>query len=104
MIDEQGGIEVSLISFPDLLRDLAADGTEIALVKMDIEGVEYDVIQQICDQGLVRSIGQLLVEFHHYFPGLEASSTQRAVRQLKECGFGIAWISRTNREYLFVRK
>ena len=74
------------------------------LVKMDIEGVEYDVIQQICDQGLVRSIGQLLVEFHHYFPGLEASSTQRAVRQLKECGFGIAWISRTNREYLFVRK
>jgi FkbM family methyltransferase len=74
------------------------------LVKMDVEGVEYDVLQQICDQGLVRSIGQLLVEFHHYFPGLEASSTQHAIRVLKECGFGIAWISRTNREYLFVRK
>ncbi len=73
------------------------------ILKMDIEGAEYPVLKQLCASGLVRKVGQLLVEFHHFFPGIAISETNSIVKELRRQGFKVAWISRTNHEYLFVR-
>ena len=76
--------------------------TSCDLLKMDIEGAEYPVLEQLCKNGLIRQVKQLLVEFHHFFPGLGIEKTNAAVEELRRNGFRIAWISRTNHEYLFV--
>ncbi|GAB1363194.1 hypothetical protein MASR1M32_24300 [Rhodobacter sp.] len=64
MIREEDGIDVTLLAFPDLVRDLTRDGTEIALVKMDIEGAELDILEAMEEQGLFDRIRCLVVETH----------------------------------------
>lgn len=64
MIDESDGIEVALLSFPDLVRDLTVNGNEIALVKMDIEGAELDILEALETEGLFGRIRCLVVETH----------------------------------------
>ncbi|MDQ2066588.1 FkbM family methyltransferase [Xinfangfangia sp. CPCC 101601] len=64
MIEESDGIEVDLIDFPALLRQLTADGREIALIKMDIEGAELDILEALEEQGLFERVRCLIVETH----------------------------------------
>lgn len=64
MIDEREGVEVSLLCFPDIVRELTSKGAEIALIKMDIEGAELDILEALETQGLFDSIQCLVVETH----------------------------------------
>lgn len=73
----------------------------IDLLKIDIEGTEYDVIDDLVRSDL--EVRQLLVEFHHRFEGVGRARTARAVRQLKEAGYRIFSISPSGREYAFIR-
>ena len=73
------------------------------VLKMDIEGCEYEVIAQAVERNWLSEIGQVLVEFHHWMPGIGTAATKQAVVQLRSAGYKIGWISRTNHEYLFVK-
>jgi FkbM family methyltransferase len=73
------------------------------VLKMDIEGAEYAIIPQLCKNGTIHQVKQLLVEFHHFLPGLGVPQTKLCVETLRHAGFKTCWISRTNHEYLFVR-
>jgi len=73
------------------------------LLKMDIEGSEYAVLAQAVENNWLSGVKQLLVEFHHWMSAIGPRATRQTVSQLKQSGFRIAWISRTNHEYLFVR-
>lgn len=64
MIDEAEGINVKLISFPDLVRKLSDEHGEIALVKMDIEGAELDILEALESEGLLDPIRCMIVETH----------------------------------------
>jgi len=77
--------------------------TRADVLKLDIEGAEYTVLQQAAENGWLAGVTQVLVEFHHYLPGLRADQTREALRLLLNLGFEIAWVGRTNHEYLFVR-
>ena len=63
-IDEAEGIEVDQIDLPAFLRGLLADGREIALLKMDIEGAELDILEAMEADGLFAPIRCTLVETH----------------------------------------
>jgi FkbM family methyltransferase len=76
----------------------------IDVLKMDIEGAEFAVIEQAIANHWLEDATQVLVEFHHFLPGLTAAQTRRAISLLLAAGFSIAWIGRTNHEYLFTRK
>lgn len=76
----------------------------IDVLKMDIEGAEYAVIDQAVATGGLADVDQLLVEFHHFLPGLSPQHTRKAIAQLQQAGLHMAWIGRTNHEYLFTRQ
>jgi FkbM family methyltransferase len=77
--------------------------SHIDVLKMDIEGAEYGVIDDLVVSGTHKQISQLLVEFHHHFSGFSVKETEATVAQLRKAGFQIAWVSEAGYEVLFVR-
>jgi len=71
----------------------------IDLLKMDIEGAEYDVIEHICDNRL--DIRQLCLEFHHFFENIPRVDTRRAIRRLRQNGYQL--IHKTRFDHTFIR-
>lgn len=96
------GFDVALKSLADLMQDFGHD--RIDLLKMDIEGAEYEVIDSIVRDGLGSRINQILVEFHHRFTPFTLDTTRQAIAQLQQAGYRRAWISNIGEEYLFVRE
>lgn len=78
-------IEVPVRRLPTILEELGH--TRIDLLKMDVEGAEYGVLDDLLASGV--PVTQLLVEFHHRFPGVGARRTVAAVAELRRHGFGV---------------
>jgi len=57
----------------------------IDILKMDIEGAEYDVIKDIHHLNIRPQ--QILVEFHHRFPGVGIKRTKEAIEELYSMGY-----------------
>jgi FkbM family methyltransferase len=73
----------------------------IDLLKMDVEGAEYAVLQDL----LVERIDapQVLVEFHHGQPGFDRADTDRAIAGMTGAGYAVFHVSDSGREYSFLR-
>ena len=69
---------------------------------MDIEGAEYDVLDQMLMSPLRPE--QLLVEFHHRFSEIGPDRTRQLVDRLKTAGYQIFAVSETGREVSFLHK
>lgn len=74
--------------------------SRIDLLKMDIEGAEYAVIDDLAQQPLLPK--QLLVEFHHRHPTLGIGRTQSAVGTLRSLGYRLFHVSPNGEEYAFL--
>ena len=72
----------------------------IDLLKMDIEGSEYAVIEEICSRGI--DVKQILIEFHHHFDNISVSSTKSAVKKLSQMGYQVFNISPNGHEVSFL--
>ena len=72
----------------------------IDLVKVDIEGAEYVVIDDFIASGIF--VKQLLVEFHHRWKEISVSKTKLAIRKLNAAGYRIFATSPTGEEYGFL--
>jgi FkbM family methyltransferase len=81
-----------------IMTELGHD--RIDILKIDIEGAEYDVIDDLIRERI--PVKQLLIEFHHRFPTIGVKKTKDAIRMLKEAGYRIFWVSRTCNEYAFM--
>jgi FkbM family methyltransferase len=93
-------VDVECLTLASASRRLGHAG--IALLKLDVEGAEYDALRRMLADGL--RPGQLLVEFHHRFPGLGKGATERAVAALRAAGYRLAFIADTGREFTFLRE
>lgn len=60
---------------------------EIDLLKLDIEGFEYEVLDDLLASEIL--VRQLCVEFHHGLPGHTTSQTSRAISMLRSRSFRI---------------
>ena len=97
---EKAAIEVPSFSLDTMRERLGHD--RIDLLKMDIEGAEYEVLD-----GLLESSSrprQLLVEFHHRFPGFGIERTEALINRLRDDGYRIHAISEIGREVSFLRE
>jgi FkbM family methyltransferase len=69
----------------------------VDVLKLDIEGGEYDVIDNILAEQL--PIRQLLVEFHHNYATIPFARTARTLRKLRSAGYRIFRISPRGLEF-----
>ena len=83
-----------------VVRDL--DHDRIDLLKMDIEGFEYGVIDDVL-AGPLRPT-QWLIEFHHAMRHFKPEQTRRAVAALEDAGYGLFALSNVGHEYSFVHR
>ncbi|SCY43728.1 FkbM family methyltransferase [Desulfoluna spongiiphila] len=75
--------------------------SHIDILKMDIEGAEYNVIKDICKSD-IRPV-QLLVEFHHRFEGVGIKETKKSINIIRSMGYQLFSVSATNEEYCFIQ-
>ena len=65
-------VDVECIDFIDYLRNV---DKKVALLKMDIEGAEVEILEKIIDEGLHKKIGRIYVETHERFSHRIATET-----------------------------
>jgi FkbM family methyltransferase len=82
-----------------IMRELGH--TSIDILKMDIEGSEYAVLEDLVARAI--PIRQLLVEFHHRFEGVGDDKTKAAIELLESSGYRLFAISRSAEEYSFLK-
>lgn len=92
-------IEVEMRTINTLLE--MTKPSRIDILKMDIEGSEYDVIDHILEMNELPR--QLLIEFHHRFPSIGLQKTREAVHKILGSGYRISHISVTGEEYSFLK-
>lgn len=74
----------------------------VDLVKLDIEGSEYCVIDNLIETNCLPE--QLLIEFHHFFGGdFTSKRTELYVEKLRGVGYKLFAISPNFTEYSFIR-
>ncbi len=78
-------ISVEVKRLSTVMRELGH--TRIDVLKMDIEGAEFEVIDDLLAHAV--RVDQLLAEFHGRFSGAGRSRTQRAVKALNRHGYQI---------------
>jgi FkbM family methyltransferase len=94
-------ISVQIKTLEEFLQ--VANVDHVDLLKMDIEGAEFDVIASDDFGFLSKKIGILCIEFHHRWPTFGAIATKRAVSRLDKLGFKCVWRSlESNEEFTFV--
>jgi len=82
--DSAVGQQLEAISLPSLMREF--DLPRIDLLKMDIEGSEYDVATALCREG--PRIRQICVEYHNQvLPGYTRGATVRSLLALWRTGY-----------------
>jgi FkbM family methyltransferase len=73
----------------------------IDIIKMDIEGAEYQVIDDIEHSGIRPD--QILIEFHHRFAGVGISKSKEAIARIRNMGYLLFSISDSNEEFCFIQ-
>lgn len=94
------GVKVEAFSINSMVDKLNTQ--KIDILKMDIEGAEYDVIDNMLGSALRPKM--LLIEFHHRFKGIGKQKTYNSIEKLRQNDYLIASISVTGREFCFVNK
>ena len=97
---EEDAVEVPVKRLSTIARELGHD--HIDVLKMDIDGSEYEVIPDVLASGL--PIGQILLEVHHNFKLVRFDQTLRLVEALREHGYRIFDISRRALELSLLKK
>lgn len=98
---EESTETITLPVFPlsDLMTQIG--DKQIDLLKMDIEGSEYPVIDDLIAKQILPR--QLCIEFHHGMFGYTDEQTIEAVSKLKRVGYKIYYVSDLGHEYGFLR-
>lgn len=93
-------IETCTVDLEHLLA--RADRTECDVLKLDIEGAEYAVLDALTTNGRIRAARQLLIEFHHRVTQHTLEDTQKVVVKLATAGFRL--VHTEGRNYIFSRE
>ena len=95
---KQPSIQVPVYRLTSIMKTLGHD--RIDLLKMDIEGAEYGVLEDLLRSRI--AVKQFLVEFHHRWPEIGVAKTKQAIRALNDAGFRIFSVSSKGEEYSFL--
>lgn len=99
-LDRKEKITVKMKTFEDISLELGHK--HIDILKMDIEGAEYKVIESILKSNV--TITQILIEFHYRFVEDGKQRTKEVIRKLKEYGYKIFAVSDSLEEISFINE
>ena len=91
-------VEAPVHRLSTIIRTLG--NAHIDILKLDIEGGEYDVLPDVLASGI--PISQVLIEFHHNYKTLSLDHTLKAVSTLRRHGYSIFHISKRALEFSFI--
>lgn len=92
-------IEVNVKRLNTILKELKHN--KIDILKMDIEGSEYEVIKDILNSKIYPH--QILIEFHHRLEKDGIKKLKDCVKNLNMFGYKLFNISNTYEEYSFIK-
>lgn len=95
----EANVAVLTTSLQEILAATSRD--ECDILKLDIEGAEYDVLDELCRSGSIRKAKQVLVEFHHKWTHHPFEDTLAAVDLMQRSGFRL--VHTEDRNYIFRR-
>ncbi len=93
-------VEVPVRCVRSLMQQLGHD--RVDLIKADIEGAEYEVIDDLLAEG--PRPAQLLLEFHHHLPSIPLWRTKQAIAALHDAGYRLFDQSEAGAEMSFVHE
>ena len=85
-------IEIKVIDFIEYLKQQT---DSISLLKMDIEGIEIDILNKIIDEDLHKKIKFIFVETHERFShslGVETAKLKLRIKKLKIRNINLDWV------------
>lgn len=91
-------IQVPMKNITAIMKEFNHDIIDV--IKMDIEGAEYKVIEDILSSNII--VKQLCIEFHHRMIERGANKTKAAINLLNEHGFKLFAFSDTYEELSFM--
>lgn len=94
-----GTLKVRTTCLGEVLARAGRDSCDV--LKLDIEGAEYEVLDALAKGGELRRTRQLLVEFHHHCTERTERDTAEAMCLVERSGFRLAHLE--NRNAVFVR-
>ena len=98
--DKITSYEVNTINLKELKQMVACNGV-IDFLKLDLEGAEYDLLENIESSDL-DNINQLFIEFHHHcIDSYTLNDTNRLVQKIKNLGFNTFTVDQHN--FLFYK-
>ncbi len=98
-VDGGDRLAVTTISFKEVLTQTQRD--ECDVLKLDVEGAEYDVLKDLSESRDLSKTKQLLVEFHHGATHYTPADTEATVALVKRAGFRLIHVE--GRNYIFRR-
>jgi FkbM family methyltransferase len=94
-------IEVKMVSLATLFAQTSAPVVD--LLKVDIEGLELEVLSQ-ADEQLLRRCKQITVEFHDFWYPQLRQRTEQVKSRLRKLGFHMIRFTPNNRDVLFINE
>lgn len=81
----KGTVDIQIRDVAQVLDDLNIE--KIDLLKVNIEGGEYDLLDRMIEQNLMDRVSCLLVQYHEWFPGAYRRRRQitKALRRSHKC-------------------
>ena len=86
LLDRENPLVVKCINFSNFLQQF--DDNDYIILKLDVEGAEYDILEQLIDTKLINKINELYVEFHDAFFDKNSSILKNKLREFNiKCDF-----------------
>lgn len=97
-----GGVVITVpsVTLPSLLEKAGRKVCDV--LKLDVEGAEYEILHSLVDRGELQSVKQVLVEFHHAVTHHTLSETEAVVTMLEKDGLRLVHVE--GRNYIFLRQ
>jgi FkbM family methyltransferase len=77
VLDKLNPIEVKCVDISEVLNSF--NDEDYIILKLDVEGAEYDILNHIIDNGGINKINELYVEFHDWFFNTSSSKIKSEI-------------------------
>jgi FkbM family methyltransferase len=81
--------EVEIVAIEKVLAILAGDDRQIDLLKLNVEGMEYEILEALLNLGLTHRFNNIQVQFHNHIP--QAERRRNYIKNLMLLNHRITW-------------